>query len=170
MDRFDRICQDIKEVKIQGAAAVAKAAVSALLIRHDRESVRKLISLRPTEPCLRNAIKFVLSKKDIEQGAREALEILNSDDKIAKIGSGLIENGMTIFTHCHSSTVMSILREAKRQGKKFSVNCTETRPLFQGRRTAAELAKAKIPVTLFVDSAARTALKKRTLHFMAAMP
>lgn len=165
MDQFERICHDIKEVRIQGAAAVARAAVNALSIRHDALSVKKLVSLRPTEPCLRNAIKFVLSHKDIEKGIREALKILNSEDKIAKIGAGLIENGSIVFTHCHSSAVLSILREAKRQGKRFSVHCTETRPLFQGRITATELVKAKIPVTLFVDSAARIALKKADIVF-----
>jgi ribose 1,5-bisphosphate isomerase len=165
MDRFDRICHDIKEVRIQGAAAVARAAVQALLIRHDDASVKKLLSLRPTEPCMRNAIKFALSYPQIRQGVQEALKILNSDSEIAKIGSRLIENGMTVFTHCHSTTVMSILLEAKRQGKRFSVNCTETRPLFQGRITASQLAKAKIPTTLFVDSAARIALKKADIAF-----
>jgi len=165
MDRFERICRDIKEVKIQGARAVAEAAVKALLIRHDKAAVNKLIHLRQTEPCLQNAVNFVLSHENMEEGASNALKILHSDDKIAKIGAGLIKNGMTVFTHCHSSAVMSILLEAKRQKKKFSVFCTETRPLFQGRITAAQLAKAKIPVTLFVDSAARIALKKSDIVF-----
>ena len=165
MNRFDKICEDIKEVKIQGAAAVAKAAVKALLIRHDKSAVKKLISLRPTEPALHNALKFIFSQPDFEKGVKDALKILDSKDKIAKIGSRLIENGMTVFTHCHSSTVLSILLEAKHQKKKFKVHCTETRPLFQGRITARELARAKIPVTLFVDSAARIALKKADIAF-----
>lgn len=165
MDRFEKICKDIKEVRIQGAAAVARAAVQALLIRHDKAAVKKLISLRPTEPCLRNAVKFAMSQPTIEQGVKDSLRILNSDDKIAKIGSQLIKNGMTVFTHCHSNTVVSILLEAKRQKKRFKVHCTETRPLFQGRITASQLAKAKIPVTLFVDSAARIALKESDIAF-----
>lgn len=165
MDSFEKIVKDIKEVKIQGASAVAKAAVKALLIRHDKAAVKKLISARPTEPCLRNAIKFVFSKPTIKEGVKSALKVLDSGKKIAKIGASLIDDRMIIFTHCHSSTVISILLEAKRQGKKFSVNCTETRPLFQGRVTAAQLAKAKIPVTLFVDSAARLALKKADIAF-----
>jgi ribose 1,5-bisphosphate isomerase len=69
----------------------------------------------------------------------------------------------TIFTFCHSSTVVNILKQAKKHGKKFEVFQTETRPLFQGRITARELAEAKIKVTHVVDSAARVALKKADL-------
>jgi translation initiation factor 2B subunit (eIF-2B alpha/beta/delta family) len=42
--------------------------------------------------------------------------------------------------------------------KKFQVYNTETRPLFQGRKTARELKKAGINVTMFVDSALGVAL------------
>jgi len=70
---------------------------------------------------------------------------------------------MVVFTHCHSSTVMAILKEAKANGRKFQVCNTEARPLMQGRITAKELARMKIPVRHFVDSAARIALKKSDL-------
>jgi len=161
MDRFDKICKDIKEVKIQGARAVAKAAVNALLLKHDKAAINKLISLRPTEPALRNAIRFVMQHADIKQGINLALDHFDyAEKKIAELGSRLIEDEMLVFTYCHSSSVANALIEAKKQGKKFVVHNTETRPLFQGRITAAQLAKAKIPVKHFIDSAARVAFKK----------
>jgi ribose 1,5-bisphosphate isomerase len=160
MGKFDRVCKQIKEVKIQGAENVAKAAVKALACRHDARAVKKLLSLRPTEPCLRNSIKFVLSHIDLEEGIQDTLGHFNySNKKIAELGAKLIKNNSTVFTFCHSSSVMRILKQAKRQGKKFQVIQTETRPLFQGRITAKELAKARIKVTHVVDSAARVALK-----------
>ncbi|UZE93654.1 MAG: hypothetical protein IB618_02680 [Candidatus Pacearchaeota archaeon] len=166
MNRFDKICKDIKEVKIQGARNVAMAAAKALLIKHDKKAVRKLINLRPTEPTLRNTIKFILAKPTIKEGVGFVLEhFKESQKKISKYGSRFIKNGMTIYTHCHSSTVINIFLEAKRQGKKFEVYCTETRPLYQGRITASQLSKARIPVTMFVDSAARIALKKADISF-----
>ena len=67
---------------------------------------------------------------------------------------------MVIYTHCHSSTVTQILTEANKLGKDFEVHNTETRPLFQRRTTAKELAKSGIKVTHYLDSAARLALKK----------
>ena len=169
MDRFEKICKDIKSVKIQSAESIARAALKALLLKHDKKAVKKLISLRPTEPCLRNAIKFALSFSDIKEGVKLALKHFDeAKRKIAEYGSKLIESDMTIFTHCHSTNVVEVLVEAKKQKKRFEVYCTETRPLFQGRITARELAKAKIPVTLVVDSAARIALKRADIAFIGA--
>lgn len=169
MDSFEKICKDIKEVKIQGAENVAKAAAKALIYRHDKNAVKKLISLRPTEPALRNTINFILLHKNINEGVSKAISHFdNSDKKIAEIGSKLIENGSTIFVHCHSTILIDILKEAKKQGKKFHVYSTETRPLFQGRVTSSELAKLKIKVTHIIDSAARIALKKSDLMLIGA--
>ncbi|MEM2954822.1 MAG: hypothetical protein QW625_02645 [Candidatus Nanoarchaeia archaeon] len=169
MNKFNKICNDIKTLKIQGAEDVAIAAAKALLLKHDKEAIKKLISLRPTEPCLRNTITFVLSYPDIKKGVADALKHFETaQKKIAQIGSNLIEDKMTIFTHCHSDTVVNIFKEAKRQGKRIKVHVTETRPLFQGRLTAIQLSKAHIPVTLFIDSAARIALKKADIAFFGA--
>ncbi len=161
MNKFDRICKQIKEVKIQGAQNVAKAAVEALKYKYDHKAVKKLISLRPTEPMLRNSLKFVLSHMDIDEGIKDAMKHFKfSENIIPKLASKFIKNRSTVFTFCHSSTVIRTLKHAKKQGKKFQVLQTETRPLFQGRITAGELAKARIKVTHFVDSATRVALKK----------
>lgn len=159
MDRFSRICRDIKAMKVQGAEGVARAALEAIQIRSDKKAIKTLTGLRSTEPMLRNAIKF--ASPDPKILAAKALRIFDKAAiDIAAIGSKKIQDGMKVFTHCHSSAVMSILKEAKRQGRRMEVFCTETRPLYQGRETAEELARAGIPVTLFVDSAARLALKK----------
>jgi len=55
---------------------------------------------------------------------------------------------------------MKMWKKCRRNGKKFVVHNTETRPNLQGRKTAAELASLGIKVVHFVDSAARLALKK----------
>lgn len=164
--KFKKLCKDIKDLKIQGAENVAKAAVKALLYKHDQRSIKKLISLRPTEPCLYNSIKFVLSYDDLKEGINKALSHFEyAQHKIAEIGSKLIENNFTVYTHCHSSSVINILLKAKNDGKKFNVVCTETRPLFQGRITAKELSEANIPVKIYIDSAARVALKQADIAF-----
>ena len=167
MNEFDTICRKTKNVEIQGAENVAKAAVKALMLKNDKKSIEKLISLRATEPALRNAIHFIM--KDPKKLGSLALAHFNmSAKKIAEYGAKKIENDMTVFTHCHSSGVMAVLKEARKQGKKFQVYCTETRPLLQGRKTAKELAGLKIPVTMFVDSGARIALKDSDLFLFGA--
>jgi ribose 1,5-bisphosphate isomerase len=164
MSEFEKICKEIKSLKVQGAEQVARAALKSLEIKHDSASIKKLVGLRPTEPCLRNCIYHALSFHNLEVGIQETLKVMNySRHKVITYGSNLIKNKSIVFTHCHSGTVISILLEAKRQGKKFQVYNTETRPNLQGRITAQELLKAGIPVTMFVDSSSTSALNKADL-------
>ncbi len=164
---FDQICKDIKNLKIQGAENISIHGIKALSLKRDKNSVKKLLSLRPTEPCLRNSIKFVL--KDFKNNYKKALNhFKESKIKIAKLGSTLIKDDTVVYTHCHSSTVVEILKQAKKQKKNFKVYLTETRPLLQGRITAKELTKYKIKVTEFVDSAAKVALKESDIFLFGA--
>ena len=80
----------------------------------------------------------------------------------------VVKQNSIIFTHCHSTNVTKALIYAKKHGKKFLVYNTETRPLFQGRKTAKELAAAGIKVTTFADSAARIAIKQADLMVIGA--
>ncbi len=147
------------------------------------EDVKKeLLEARATEPTLRNGLNYVtrsLAKRmhdtkqpkldNIPQAvlefAAEYKKMLDqSKNAIAEYGARRIPassspNRFVIFTHCHSSVVTGILIEAHKQGKEFDVICTETRPRYQGRLTATELADAGIHVIQVVDSAMRWAIK-----------
>ncbi|NOX71545.1 MAG: translation initiation factor eIF-2B [Candidatus Micrarchaeota archaeon] len=184
MKEIDNVIRDIKSLRIQGAEAVALSSVKALqeTLREkrfeDRADIAKFLeaaisnlsSSRPTEPLLRNCLNYVknafFSKEDAN--VKSVLDACNFVSKhieeskraIAEIGENKIKDGMIVFTHCHSSTVVSILRLAHEKGKVFTVYNTETRPLFQGRKTAKELAECGIVVKHMVDSAARIGLKK----------
>lgn len=163
---FNQICKAIKEVKIQGAENVARAALKAYYLNPTKEAVKKLVSLRPTEPCLRNALKFAqLDKKNIVN----ALAHLDDASYLTgEYGSKLIGKNNIVYTHCHSSTVTNMFRIAREKGKIFLVRNTETRPLYQGRITSKELSRLGIPNSHFVDSAMRVALKKCDLMFIGA--
>jgi translation initiation factor 2B subunit (eIF-2B alpha/beta/delta family) len=154
---FNRIINDIKSIKIQGARNIAKAALKAYLLSPSVESKRKLLSSRPTEPMMFHVLHMA------EEGIND-IEIINhfdtSQEKINKNVFTLIKDEDKIFTHCHSTNVINSLIYSKEKGRKFEVYNTETRPLFQGRKTAEELEKAGIKVTMFVDSAAATAIEK----------
>ncbi len=151
---FNRILKDIKNIKIQGATNVAKAALRAYYLFPEEKN--KIISVRPTEPLLFNVLEQAKTKSYSE--ILKHFKIVQ--EKINKYVYKLIKNGDVIMTHCHSSTVVNALIYAKKKGKKFEVYNTETRPLFQGRLTAKELRKAGIKVTQFVDSAIDIALLK----------
>jgi ribose 1,5-bisphosphate isomerase len=74
---------------------------------------------------------------------------------IGEIGARRVENGDVILTHCNSEAAMSIMKKAHDLGKGIKVYCDETRPKFQGHKTAATLAAYGIDTTLIVDSAMR---------------
>jgi len=154
---FQQICKDIKSIKIQGARNIAKAGLEAYQLKPTQASKKKLLSLRETEPMLKHVldlaekqpVPFILTHFDQAQ------------DKINKEVLKIIKSNDIIFTHCHSTNVTHSLINAIKKGKKFQVYNTETRPLFQGRKTARELKKNKIKVTMFIDSAMAIALEKK---------
>ena len=152
--RVDEIVKRIKEVKIQGATEIAKEGLYAYSLSSTKKTKEKLIKARPTEPLLFNVLKNFdkLGKEKILERFDYVQERINN--LILKI----LKNKNIIFTHCHSNTLVKALIYSKKKGRSFEVYNTETRPLFQGRKTARELRKAGIKVTTFVDSAARIAL------------
>lgn len=169
-ERFEKILSDIKSVKVQGAENVAKAGIEAFLLKSDRTSIKKILKSRPTEPLLQNVIKVLKKSHDKKIAAKNLLKEIEMSHKIiSSKGAKLIQNGMKIYSHCHSSTVIDILKFAKqRQRKKFVVYTSEVEPLLQGRKTALELAKVKIEVVVCPDLAAEQALKKCDLFLFGA--
>lgn len=189
--KFHEVVRQIKDLRIQGAEAVAREGVCSLLLvikeSHavTREALlaelfharKQLLATRPTEPCLRNALVYVFDNiysytddyefyKGISARIQEVVSFFSQTEKrIAKLGAAKIRHNSMIYTHCHSSAVVSVLLEAKKQGKKFVVHNTETRPLYQGRKTAAELAAAGIHIHHYVDGAAGVAMKDAHLCF-----
>ncbi len=151
---FEKICKDIKSVKIQGARNIAKAALRSYHLIPTNSSKKILLSLRPTEPMLIN----VLNRLDKEPYNKILSHFEQAQDKINKKVLKLISQNDIILTHCHSTNVINSLIYAKKKGKHFEVYNTETRPLYQGRKTAKQLKNAGIKVTIIPDSAIGIAL------------
>lgn len=196
MDFFQKTAKDIKSLKIQGATNVANAAVNALMWKAKKIKSRRktdflikldkykqiLVETRATEPLMRNILRYtmhVLRRSDYEKSNELAslISLVSKDfafnlerarKRIAVVGANAVRNNSVVFTHCHSSTVVDILRTAKKLGKKFRVMHTETRPRYQGHITARELVKAGIPTTMVVDSAVSTYIKKADMAIVGA--
>jgi ribose 1,5-bisphosphate isomerase len=188
--------EKISKLEVQGARNVAIAAVQAIQTQAEQtkaktknafmeelqEAQTLLSGTRETEPLMRNAIRYLirnaqnvqtdkidaLKEAVISSAGQFLMELEASRDRTAEIGSKRIIDGSVIFTHCHSSTVTSLLAKAKAAGKNFSVICTETRPAFQGRITAKELVGLGIKTTFIVDSAARTFIEDADMVIVGA--
>ncbi len=130
-----------------------------------------LMDARNTEPMLFNGMKYMLSAVESwklkVQSWRMSLddlkiEIVNSLDEFMwrveaekiirkELWANLIEDGDVIFTHCHSSSAIGILKKAHADGKKIHVYNDETRPLYQWRTTSKDLVAAWIKNTMVTD-------------------
>ncbi len=161
MEPLEKVVENIKSVKVQGAKEIAIYALKFL-----RQFCRKtgfqlkfevaamiLERSRPTAVVLHNCIAILMKNRSLKTIDQLLKRLENSTTKIAKVGSKLIKNNYTIITHCHSGEAMAVIKNAWENGKKISVIATETEPLEQGIKTVKELAKEKIPVTLITDNA-----------------
>jgi methylthioribose-1-phosphate isomerase len=152
-----------------------------------QKACRYLGSARPTavnlfaalERCEQAAKQFVESQASatVESLRRLVLETAHSiyqQDvdmclKIGRNGQEFIKDSGAVLTHCNAGalatagqgTALSVLYEAKKNGKRFVVYVDETRPLLQGARlTAWELQQADIEAILICDDMAGWLMKQ----------
>ena len=158
-------------MEVQGATNVALATLEGMRLAaqlktenllEEVETVGYSLShTRDNEPLARNAVRFVLSSI---KGNNVLAEILSSIEefkvildqaksKIKEYAVEELDQYEVILTHCHSSTSTQALIALARRKPSLKIVATETRPLYQGRRTAKELVKAGVDVTMIVDSA-----------------
>ena len=87
--KFNKILEDIKSVKIQGARNIARAALYAYSLVPTKSSREKLINARETEPMLVN----VLKKAEKEHYEKILFHFNEAQEKINKSVFKLIKNG-----------------------------------------------------------------------------
>lgn len=180
----------IKTMKVRGAGRIARTATKALsdyaltmrssspaeFFTQLSEAGGRLKAARPTAVSLPNSVNFLVSsvKRALDLGkAVEELRLivrnsaedfishsLEAVDRIAEIGAKRISEGDVLLTHCQSDAASGVIIRAQKMGKNISVFVTETRPRFQGRLTAAWLARNGVRTTLITDSAARLYMGK----------
>jgi ribose 1,5-bisphosphate isomerase len=196
--KIKKIESDIKSIKIQGATNVALATVLGIKVVADnfKDDSKRLISeirkvgdrlslARENEPLARNAVRYILSsaKKisdevsmfQIVTNACDAYESMIADAKveITKNGTEALIKESVVLTHCHSSTSVTTLKNVAKfkeiEGKIFKVIATETRPLYQGRKTAKKLMEAGVDVTQIVDSACASFIVGDEYHPVGAV-
>ena len=176
----EQIVQDIKDIKIQWATNIAKAAFEVIIsesknkkfdskeeyIDFVNKSMNILIAARPTEPMLFNGMDYIKSEinklkteknvvecqKVVIDAATFYLNLINETAERAVLnGLWIINEWDNVLTHCHSSSAIKTLKLHKIKGINFKVYNTETRPLYQWRKTSADLIAAGIDTTMVVD-------------------
>jgi len=182
--QIDKIYEDIQKLNIQGATNVAIAVFEGMKLylsltkETDKQKIHdkffqvgdKLSKARPNEPLAKNGVRFIkyffkkefpvlpevsTMKPRLDELCAQYLDMISETKKnIVDKSKGYLLNYDNIFTHCHSSTVETLIKELSHKDKEFEVVCTETRPRLQGRITAKNLVNAGIKTTMITDSAA----------------
>ena len=179
----EQIVQDIKDIKIQWATNIAKAAFEVIIsesknqeyyskdeyIEFVNKSMEILIAARPTEPMLFNGMDYIKSEMEklkaendtkkcqdlVVKSAQFYLNLINETAERAVLnGLWVINEWDNVLTHCHSSSAIKTLKLHKIKWINFKVYNTETRPLYQWRKTSADLIAAGIDTTMVVDGVA----------------
>lgn len=179
---IDRVVSDIKTIRIQGATNIARTAFSVLrqsileMTFSDRDDfwsflfllVNKLVAARPTEPMLINGMKYALRQfkknqnKDIstlvfevDEALQELLDRIHDGDVLrSEKWVELFDDVQLVMTHCHSWSVVKLIRKAWEINNKFKMINTETRPLYQWRITAQDMLDIGVWTTLITDDMA----------------
>jgi ribose 1,5-bisphosphate isomerase len=153
----------IRSVEVQGAKEIAIYSLKFLRRLAKKKGFGKefnhamveLENARPTAVVLHNCLRLLRISKNLKTIDALLLHLESINDEIAENGLKLFrKKEYTILTHCHSGEALAVIKMLKRKRKKIRVFATETDPLEQGVKTAKELARARIPVTLIIDSAA----------------
>lgn len=189
-DDYVAVARAIRDMVIRGAPAIGAAAAFGLalaaqqssssesepLIKDLNEAVGVLSEARPTAVNLTWALARIMNKVDESErsadGIRrivldEAQSIADEDvrinERMARYGAELIEDGDTVIHHCNTGalatvdwgTALGVIRKAHEMGKKIQVLLDETRPRLQGARLSAwELERYGVPYDIISDNAA----------------
>lgn len=134
--------------------------------------------IRPTMATMANTVSIVadyvdflpadLSMQDMTEKVRAFCKKLiehsfQSVEALGAYGANLIQNGQVVMTHSFSSSMMSMLSAALLQGKKFTVICTESRPLRESLLGMRQLLPLGAEIIYVSDATMFEALKMADL-------
>lgn len=157
----DHVIEEIRNMNVKGGSPFGRAAAWAIKLACEQENLpdneavfariddlkKQMISLKPTMATIYNSCFLVedfckghedcdsqeLKKRIIELCDNIIRNSFEAVEKLGLYGANKIQDGSVIMMHSYSSTLMSIFISAAAQGKKFTVICTESRPLRESR-------------------------------------
>ena len=166
---------EIRKDRTSGAARLAVRAAT-MLVEYDERApadipdiASALIQAQPSMAPIYNLAQRVLAASDVKTACIEFLDSMERNAaRVAEFAASLIEDGMTVMTHSFSSTVLAACREARQNGKRFSVICPESRPVCEGVALAASLGMHGIGASVITDAAVYRLLPEARLVWVGA--
>nr|QIG55560.1 translation initiation factor 2B [Artemia sinica] len=146
----DLTFQEVSKMMENASGAMMKVNCSLTSVQSSTALFRRYITL--TVELQENDFKKA-KEAMVSNGEKYLKRMMKSREKIAKLSSDFIRNGMKILTHSKSRVVLQSLFKAADEGKKFKVYVTESRPDNSGVEVKKLLDERNIPCTLVLDSA-----------------
>ncbi|MFD1115944.1 translation initiation factor eIF-2B alpha/beta/delta subunit family protein [Sphaerisporangium aureirubrum] len=158
------------------AAREARGAGPGDAAERLRAAGRRLVSTRPTNNHIRDAVRAILqatvdgplagaSGEELvpavaEAAAAPAAEYRAGCAALGRNAAGLLPDGARVLTHCWGDAyLIAAVQAAEDLGKRLEFVCTETRPYLQGARlTAATLVEMGYRPTVITDGMVPAAL------------
>ncbi len=171
-DDYRDIAEAIRNMTTRGAPSIGATAAYGMCMAAlkgcdiDR-AAKDIKAARPTANDLFYAVDYMCAelrsgKDPIVAADAYAQMMVDKCTKIGEYGAELIKDGMKLMTHCNAGalatvdvgTALAPMRTAQKQGKKFFVYASETRPRLQGMQlTAWELNQEGIDHAIIPDGA-----------------
>jgi methylthioribose-1-phosphate isomerase len=193
LENIDDVYHAIKNMQVRGAPLIGVTAAYGVVLAAasgNREAVMKaadyLNKARPTAVNLSWAIERMKNRASKAKGLSDELleeaRMIEREDqqaclRIGELGAELITDDSKIMVHCNAGalatsgigTALGIIYRAQRNGKKFVVYSSETRPLLQGARlTSWELTKNGIETFTICDNMVATFMPEISLVLVGA--
>jgi translation initiation factor eIF-2B subunit delta len=165
----EHILQEIREDNRSGAAQLVQKGAQLLLACLKSEKAEEiwtlgkaLVDAQPSMAPMVNLVNHLFHAIDALQDQQSIKEkgiaavqgfldiLIAGSEKIKAHALGLLKDKRRVMTHSYSSTCLGVLGHTK----DIEVICPESRPLYEGLRTAKELGTKGIRVRIVVDSAA----------------
>ena len=154
------------------------------LTTHLSSQIEYLVSCRPLSVSMGNAIRWLKvkisevdpdkpeesAKQDLCEGIDGFIQerITIAGQAIATSATERIQDGDVILTFAKSSIIHQTLEKALHQGKRFKVIVADSRPLFEGKTLARQLANLGIQVQYCLLHAISHVIKEVTKVFLGA--
>ena len=145
------------ELALRALEAFASFVTAKRTPEEIRELAAKLEAAQPSMAAVRNVARVCAQL--LTEGQEPGLvfqemrrDLAGAPEKIARNGLKVIQGTPTVVTLSRSAAVVALLTFLHARGRLAGAFVLESRPGFEGRRTAADLAAAGIAAKLVVDA------------------
>ncbi len=175
------VIEEIRNMNVKGGSAMGRAAAYAYKLACEQETFdtkhsikdrfdyisEELLTLKPTMATIFNTkdlvykcLEFFPETSNIAEIKSTIIELceriinysLEAVKYIGIFGGNMINDEDIIMMHSYSGSVINIFVHAAKEGKKFEVICTESRPLRESRLAVDILSSYNMPVTFITDA------------------